>query len=84
MFMLFRPVLYVCGLLALVMAALLLVPTLYALTTGDQESEAFLRACCLVLLLGGILILPGLNRPFALSARQLYLLTTLSWLLLSV
>lgn len=83
MLRLFRPVLFVCGLLAFVIAALLLVPALYSLFCGDGEYRAFFLAACIVTLIGCTLVVPGLNRPFALNARQLYLLTSLSWLMLS-
>ncbi len=80
---LFRPVLYVCGILAFLMAALLLVPAVFALLTDDVEYSTFFLSAGLAGLAGLLLVLPGLGHHFALTARQLYLLTSLSWLLLS-
>lgn len=83
MLRLFRPVLFVCGIVAWVMAGLLLVPALYSWWAGDQETMAFVFAALGVGVCGGLLLAPGYTEPFSLNARQLYLLTSLSWLLLS-
>ncbi len=80
---LFRPVLYVCGILAFIMATLLLVPATFAWLTGDEEYTTFFLSAGLASLAGLLLMLPGRRHQFALNARQLYLLTSLSWLSLS-
>lgn len=83
MFKLFRPVLYVCGILACVMAGLLLVPAIFSWFIGDNEHQAFFLAAACVAISGILLLTPGYTAPFSLNARQLYMLTSLSWLLLS-
>ncbi len=83
MFRLLRPVLYVCGVLAFIMTALMLIPAAYALLTDDPEYRAFLLSASITAVAGILLLAPGYNPPFSLNARQLYTLTTLSWLLLS-
>ncbi|WP_430461496.1 TrkH family potassium uptake protein [Thalassolituus sp. LLYu03] len=83
MFKLFRPVLYVCGILACVMAGLLLIPALYSWWVNDNELEAFFLASACVAVCGILMLAPGYTAPFSLNARQLYLLTSLSWLQLS-
>lgn len=80
---LFRPVLYVCGMLAFIMAGLLLAPAIFALLTDDEEYSTFFLSSGLAALAGLLLMLPGLGHRFTLTARQLYLLTSLSWLSLS-
>jgi len=80
---LIRPVFYVCGILAFIMAALMLVPMAYALVTDDHEYKAFLIGSALTAAAGMLMMAPGYDEPFSLNARQLYLLTSLSWLLLS-
>ncbi|MAK91618.1 MAG: potassium transporter TrkH [Oleibacter sp.] len=82
-FRLIRPVFYVCGILAFIMAALMLVPACYAYLTDDHEYQAFLIGSALTALAGMFMMAPGYEHPFSLTARQLYLLTSLSWLLLS-
>jgi len=81
---LFRPILFVCGILALVMAGLLLAPTLYGYLIGDPEYRAFALAAGIALGFGLGMILIGRQERFNLTSRQLYLLTSMSWLMLSV
>lgn len=83
MYKLFRPVLFVCGIVAWVMAGFLLIPALYSLYCGDTEYNAFFIASGIVAGCGVVMMAPGYAPPFALNARQLYLLTGLSWLSLS-
>ncbi|WP_428034150.1 TrkH family potassium uptake protein [Amphritea sp.] len=84
MIKLFRPVLYVCGVLSLIMAALMLIPAGYAfLISHDPELVPFLLSAGLSTMLGILLILLFRASSFTLTSRQLYLLTTSSWMLLS-
>jgi len=83
MLKLYRPIFYVCGVLALVMAGLMLIPTVYAWTMDDPELKPFLLSTELTALGGLLLVLLFRSSSFALSSRQLYLLTSCSWLLLS-
>ncbi len=84
MFRLFRPIFFVCGVLAIIMAGLLLAPTLYGYLTQDREYRAFALAACITLAGGVVLILSGRQERFNLTSRQLYLLTSMSWMLLSL
>lgn len=81
---LFRPVLFVCGILSFIMVGLLLVPAFFALLTSDEEYSTFFLSSGLAALAGLLLMLPSYGHRFALNARQLYLLTSLSWLSLSI
>lgn len=81
---LFRPVLFVCGTIAFIMAGLLLIPAVFAWLTGDEEARTFFLSAGLAVLSGVVLILPGRGHRFSLNARQLYLLTSFSWLMLSL
>ncbi|WP_432697273.1 TrkH family potassium uptake protein [Marinobacterium sp. YM272] len=83
MLRLFRPIFFVCGILALIMTGLLLVPMLYGYVVQDPEYRAFLIAAGLSLPGGALMIGLGRQRRFNLNSRQLYLLTSMSWLLLS-
>ena len=80
---LFRPVLFVCGIIAWIMAGFLLIPAFYSLYAGDMEHQAFFIASAGVAACGVFMMAPGYAPPFTLNARQLYLLTGLSWLFLS-
>lgn len=84
MLKLFRPIFYICGVLALIMAALMLIPAGYALQNADPELQPFLWSASIAGSLGLGLILLFRLTGFSLTSRQLYLLTSCSWLLLSL
>ncbi|MCB1661686.1 MAG: TrkH family potassium uptake protein [Pseudomonadales bacterium] len=81
---LFGPVLYICGILTLIMAAMMLAPTIFAFIYHDPEAHDFLFSAMLTILLGASLVWFFRVPQIALSARQLYLLTSSSWLVLSL
>ena len=83
MLVLFQPVLFVCGMLAISMAAFMLIPIMVSLATNDHELIAFLIAAAWSAGIGLVLLLTNRPREFNLNARQLYLLTSLTWLMLS-
>ncbi|NVK41011.1 MAG: TrkH family potassium uptake protein [Oceanospirillaceae bacterium] len=84
MFKLFRPVLFVCGLIALAMALLMVFPALIGLVKGDSETYAFAISAAVTGSLGLLLVATCRGGDFSLRPRQLYLLTCCSWGLLSV
>ncbi len=84
MIKLLRPILYICGILALIMAALMLLPAGFAYFTHDQELQPFLDSAAVTAVTGLTLILLFSSSRITLATRQLYLLTTFSWILLSL
>lgn len=85
MIKLLRPILYICGILALIMAALMLLPAAFAYFTDDQESlRPFVNSAAVTAVSGLILILLFRSDTISLATRQLYLLTTFSWIQLSL
>ncbi len=84
MIKLLRPILYICGILALIMAALMLLPAAFAYYTHDQELLPFIDSATVTAASGVILILIFRSKKITLATRQLYLLTTFSWILLSL
>jgi len=84
MLKLFRPIYYICGVLALIMAMLMLIPAGYAYIYADPEFEPFLHSAAFTALLGLVFTLLFKSKEFSLTSRQLYLLTSCSWLLLSL
>lgn len=84
MLKLFKPVLYVCGLLALLMAGLMLVPAIIGWFQQDSETYAFVTSAAVTAVIGIVLVLSCRTRQFSLGPRQLYLMTSCSWVLLSV
>ena len=83
MFKFLRPIVYVCGILMLIMAGLMLSVALFAWVRQDPEMSVFLISAGLVTCLGVVMVLTGRTVEFHLVARQLYLLTSASWLMMS-
>jgi len=79
-----RPVLFVCGILMLIMAGLMACVTVFAWWRQDPEMQVFLMSAAITLGVGGSLVLSCRTPGFHLISRQLYLLTSLSWVFLSL
>lgn len=84
MLKLFRPIFYICGAFALIMATLMLIPAGYAFLYADSELLPFLLSAGITALSGLVLMLLFKSNGFSLTSRQLYLLTSCSWMLLSL
>lgn len=84
MFAFFRPVLLVVGILTLIMTGLMSCVALFAFWRGDPELSVFLISAAIAGGAGLTLVLLGRQARFHLVARQLYLLTSLSWLGMSL
>lgn len=84
MFKFLRPIIYVCGILMLIMAGLMLAVALFAWIREDPEVMVFLISAGIVSALGLVMVASGRTAHFHLVARQLYLLTSLSWVMMSL
>ena len=84
MFRFLRPVLFVCGILVLIMSGLMACVALFAWVRQDPEMEVFLISCGITLAFGLMLVLGCRASGFHLISRQLYLLTSLSWVMMSL
>lgn len=84
MLKLFRPVLYVNGILSLIMSALMGMVAVYGMIIGDYEQHAFIQSGGVTAGVGIAMIVLFRSRRFMLNSRQLYLLTSCSWVLLSL
>ena len=81
---LFRPVFFVCGVLGLSMASLMFVVASYSWWINDGEALVFAKSGMAVVLVSLVLTIPGVFKDFAPTTRQLYLITTASWVSLSL
>lgn len=79
-----RPIIYVCGILMLIMAGLMLSVALFAWVRQDPEMSVFLISSGLTSAVGLSMVIGGRTAHFHLIARQLYLLTSLSWVMMSL
>jgi len=79
----FRPVLHVLGLLLAVLGAAMGLPALADAYFGADDADAFLAAGLATVTAGGLLIMANRGGDQSLSVRQAFVLTSLSWVVLS-
>lgn len=79
-----RPVLYIIGLNLIVLSILMLLPASYNYFFDYTTSYSFARSAIITLVSGLFLFMFCRTREFSLKARQIFLLTNLTWLSLSV
>ena len=78
-----RPVLYVIGLLLNTMAKLMMIPVIYNLLTRNPQNWEFTAAAAITLGSGILLTVSFKPNKFQMQPRQIFVLTTLSWLAVS-
>ncbi|UAW98862.1 TrkH family potassium uptake protein [Halopseudomonas nanhaiensis] len=79
-----RPVIYVCGFLVLIMSSMMLGVAGFAWLRADPETLIFLQSAGVAGVAGGAMVFGCRHAQFNLIARQLYLLTSLSWVMMSL
>lgn len=80
----FRPTLFIVGYLLIVLALGMAVPGVVDLVSGRQEWKAFAASGFATLFIGVIMALAFRERDFRLTVRQGFILTTLSWLVVTI
>jgi trk system potassium uptake protein TrkH len=79
----FRPILFVLGLLLAILALAMVLPAMADLAAGDPDWQVFLASASATLFAGVSLAL-GFRAPrFRIDVRQTFVLTTLSWAVLT-
>lgn len=79
------PLIKLLGLLLLLLGCFKLAPTLLlAFQNETEDTRIFFGSMLFTLTCGGIMVLVGSLAPFHLRGRQIFLLTSLSWLVLSL
>lgn len=79
------PLIKLLGLLLLLLGSFKLAPTLLlAFENNEAETKTFFSSMLFTLACGGVMVLVGSLAPFHLRGRQIFLLTTLSWVVLSL
>src|SRR5919112_75843 len=76
----FRPIFFVLGILLSTLAASMVVPLLADLSADHDDWQVFAISAAFTLFVGVALMLTNRAPDFALSIRQAFLLTTLSWI----
>ncbi|SFX11506.1 TrkH family potassium uptake protein [Marinospirillum alkaliphilum] len=79
------PIIKLLGLLLLLLGAFKLAPIILLSIEGQQgDMQIFFYSMAITLVSGGLMVVVGSLAPFNLRGRQIFLLTSLSWLVLSL
>ncbi|WP_279627492.1 potassium transporter TrkG, partial [Thalassospira sp. GB04J01] len=79
----FRPILFIIGILLCTLAVGMFVPALVDLYYGQSDWLVFSAASFVSLFVGGALIMMNRMENLKINSRQAFILTTLSWLVLT-
>ncbi len=82
-FMSIKPILYVIGLFLMLLGAVMITPAIYNLCTDSAGEAGFLEAAFITFLSGALMSMTTRITMFRLDPRQIFLLTTLCWLMVS-
>ncbi|HJM51256.1 MAG TPA: TrkH family potassium uptake protein [Alphaproteobacteria bacterium] len=79
----FRPVLFLAGVLLATLGLTMLIPAVADAVTDNPDWKVFLASAFVTAFVGGSLILTNRGVSAALSVRQAFVLTTLSWIVMA-
>lgn len=79
----FRPIFFVNGILLLIMAVSMMVPSFVDLAAGNDDWRAFAAAQLVTAFVGFSLILTNRHDSFRMSLKETFLLTNVSWILIA-
>ena len=79
----FRPILFVIGILLTTLSISMLLPAIVDALHGNQDWIVFTISSLTTLFIGVMLLLSNQQRNFRLELKQAFILTTLSWLILT-
>ncbi len=79
------PIIKILGMLVLLLGFFKLAPVVLLFYEGEQQdTQVFFYSMLFTLLTGGLMVLLGSFSPFVLRGRQIFLLTSLGWIILSL
>jgi trk system potassium uptake protein TrkH len=79
----FRPIFLILGILLTTLAVMMLVPAIADLVVGNPDWQVFAVASGVTLFIGVSLSLTSRTGGASLSVRQAFILTTMSWIVLT-
>ncbi len=79
----FRPILFIIGILLCTLSVGMFVPALVDLYFGQSDWIVFSTASFVSLFIGGALIMMNRMDNLKITSRQAFILTTLSWVVLT-
>jgi trk system potassium uptake protein TrkH len=80
----FRPIFYINGILLLVLAVAMLIPAAVDMSAGHEDWKAFITAIIITTFFGGAMVLVNRQKNFNLTLKQTFLLTTASWIFMTI
>ncbi|MEK9678988.1 MAG: potassium transporter TrkG, partial [Rhodospirillaceae bacterium] len=80
----FRPIFLILGYLLTTLAVVMIIPALVDLVAGNHDWQVFAVSSGLTLFIGVSLALTSRSGKARLSVRQAFIITTLSWLVLTI
>jgi len=78
-----RPVFFICGVLLIILAVIMLAPVASDLLANDDDWSAFVKASGVTLFVGVSLVLANRSESFRLNLRQAFAFTSFSWLIIA-
>lgn len=79
----FRPILFIIGILVVAMGVAMTAPAIADVLAGNRDWITFAISAGCSIFVGGLMILGAIGSRIALNLRQAFVLTTLSWIILS-
>lgn len=79
-----RPILYILGILLSILAISMVLPMLADIYWGNPDWKVFFLCIVITSFFGGSLILSNAGHNFSMNVRQVFLMTFLSWVFLSI
>lgn len=79
-----RPILFVIGILLCTLAASMIFPVIADLSADNPDWKVFLFCMTFTFFIGGALIITNNTGSFHIGVKQTFLMTTLSWVTLSI
>jgi trk system potassium uptake protein TrkH len=80
----YQIVFYTLGLLLTINGGMLVLPALVDVMNGAPNAEIFVGCACFSFFIGGLLILNGRGHKSSITIREAYILTTMSWVVMSL
>ncbi len=80
----FRPILYILGILLSVLAVSMVLPMMTDIYWGNEDWKAFFLCIVITSFFGGSLVLSNASFDLNINLRQAFMMTFLSWILLSL
>lgn len=78
-----RPVLFVIGIIVTIVGAAMVLPALTDIVSGHEDWQVFVASAAITLFVGGALILTNRVRTPRFTLRHMFLLTTLTWIVVA-